>query len=416
MAAREDRSRRVLLAGGGSGGHVFPALAVAGELESRGWRVELTGTATGMEARLVGEHGYPFHPLPARPVSGRGPVDRLRALFTLVRSTLAARRLVRRLGVAVVVGTGGYVSAPAVLGAALARVPALLVEPNAVAGLANRWLSRWAAEAAVALESGRAGLRCPATVTGVPVRADFEELPAEPPGGETVRLLVLGGSQGSAQLNREVPAALGLLAAEPAAGLPPVSVLHQAGVGKADATVSAYAAAGLGAVAGPPAAGDTEGEPAPPRADASATAAPMAVRVVPFVADTAAEIGAAHLVISRAGAITTAELCTAGRASLLVPLAGLAAGHQADNAAALAAAGASVVVPGDVLDPRRLADSLGELLGDRPRLAAMARAARTLARPGAAAAIADRVERLAGLGDGDAGDGRAATRIRGVAA
>ena len=372
--AAPSRAPRVLLAGGGSGGHVFPALAVGGELARRGWAVDFAGAAEGMEARLVAERGLPFHPLPARALVGRGPLDQLRALWTLASSTLAARRLVRRLGAAVVVGTGGYVSAPAVLGASLAGVPSLLVEPNARAGLANRWLSRWAAGAAVGFDSARDSLRCAATVTGVPVRADFAALPDAAAGGEgePVRLLGLGGSQGSEQLNREVPAALGRLAA---AGAPPAAVLHQAGRGKVETAVAAYEAAGL-------AAAESGGR----------------VRVVDFIADTAAAMGGAQLVVSRAGAITSAELCAAGRASLLVPLAAAAGGHQLDNAQALAAAGAAVVVPGDRADAAELAGALGGLLGDRPRLAAMGRAARALGRPGAAAAIADRVEHLAGPG------------------
>ncbi|HEX2163576.1 MAG TPA: glycosyltransferase, partial [Thermoanaerobaculia bacterium] len=227
-APQAAATRRVLLAGGGSGGHVFPALAVGAELAARGWRVDFGGAAAGMEARLVGERGLPFHPLPARPLVGRGVVDRARALWTLAGSTLAARGLVRRLGVAVVVGTGGYVSAPAVLGAALAGVPAVLVEPNATPGVANRWLSRWAAEAALAFPEAADGFACPSTVTGVPVRGELAALPPAPIGG-AVHLLVTGGSQGAEQLNRLLPAALGRLAAEGAAGRPPLAVLHQAG-------------------------------------------------------------------------------------------------------------------------------------------------------------------------------------------
>lgn len=389
MTARDShRAPLALIAGGGSGGHVFPALAVGEELGRRGWRLGFAGVAGGMEERLVAERGLPFHPLPARPLLGRGPLDRLRALWTLVRSTLAARRLVHELGAAAVVGTGGYVSAPAVLGAALARVPALLVEPNAVAGLANRWLSRWAAEAAVAFESTIAGLRCPATVTGVPVRAAFAALPAEAPTTGPLRLLVLGGSQGAQQLNRTVPAALAAAARRPG-GLPEVSVLHQAGPSKVDDAAAAYEEAGQHR--------ETSG-----------------AEIVPFIADTAAALGAAHLVISRSGAITSAEICTAGRASVLVPLTA-AAGHQRHNAEALAAAGAAVVLPGERLTADELGDVLAALLTDRPRLAAMGRAARRLARPGAAAVIADRVEALAGV-DGSNGDDRPAMTAAGRAA
>jgi UDP-N-acetylglucosamine--N-acetylmuramyl-(pentapeptide) pyrophosphoryl-undecaprenol N-acetylglucosamine transferase len=374
--------QRVLLAGGGSGGHVFPALAVADELAARGWAVDFAGAASGMEARLVAEHGLPFHALPARPLVGRGALDKAGALLTLARSTFAARRLVRALGAAVVVGTGGYVSAPAVLGAALAGVPVLLVEPNAVPGVANRWLSRWAADAALAFPEAAGRLSCRSSLTGVPVRAAFAGLAAAP-GGDAVAMLVAGGSQGAQQLNELVPAALGRLAA--AGTLPPLAVLHQAGAGKAEPTADSYRAAGLPAL--------PDGAAAMP-----SPAAPPAVRVVEFLRDMPAAVAAAHLVVSRAGAITTAELLCAGRPALLVPLAGAAGGHQLDNARALADAGAAVALASRDLDAERLAAALDELLGDAPRLASMAERARAAGRPRAAAAIADRVEALAAGG------------------
>ena len=389
-SAARTAEHRVLLAGGGSGGHVFPALAVGEELGRRGWGVDFVGAAGGMEEGLVEEAGLPFHSLPARPVVGRGLGDRMAAMWTLAKSAWRARRLIRDLGADVVVGTGGYVSAPAVMGAALTRVPSLLVEPNARAGLANRLLSRWAADAALAFETTARSLRCPSTVTGVPVRTAFADLPECEIGAGTVadpvRVLVLGGSQGSEQLNREVPAALGRLLEE-GADLPEVLVVHQAGRGKVDTAVEAYGAAGV-ALQGPDV------------APSGRSGTGVTARVVDFIDDTAAEIGDAHLVISRAGAITCAEICAAGRASLLVPLVA-AAGHQMDNARALAQAGAAVVAGiedrvGDEL-AESLAEDLGGLLADRERLAAMGRGARALGRPTAAAAIADRVERLAGV-------------------
>ena len=392
---RTAPGKRVLLAGGGSGGHVFPALAIADELAARGWGVDFTGAATGMEARLVGERGWPFHPLAARPLVGRGVVDRLQALATLAGSTWSARRLVLSLGASVVVGTGGYVSAPAVLGAALARVPVLLVEPNAVPGVANRWLSRFAAEAALAFPAAAVGLACRSAVTGVPVRGEFARLPDAAPEASGVALLVAGGSQGAQQLNELVPEALGRLLAEDGAGsaaaLPPLAVLHQAGAGKVEATREAYRRAGLPVAEGEPESAAAT-MPAPP-----AAGAPPAVRVVEFLADMPSAVGAAHLVVSRAGAITTAELLCAGRPALLVPLT-LAGGHQLDNARAVSEAGAAVVVPSADLDAERLAAALAGLLGDRGRLARMAAAARAAGRPRAAAAIADRVEALAAGG------------------
>jgi UDP-N-acetylglucosamine--N-acetylmuramyl-(pentapeptide) pyrophosphoryl-undecaprenol N-acetylglucosamine transferase len=353
---------RVLLAGGGTGGHVFPALAVGEELARRGWRVSYAGLAQGLEARLVAARGGDFHPLAARPVLGRGPWDRLRSLATLGRSTLAARRLVRRLGARAVVGTGGYASAPAVLGARLARRPALLLEPNARAGTANRFLSRFAAEAAVAFAGTAAQLACPAAVTGVPVREAFFRVPELAAQGAP-RLLVLGGSQGARQLNELVPAAVAALGAA-GGGL---TVLHQCGEAHLAAAAAAYAAAGLG---------------------------PERAAVVAFIDDVAGALAGCRLVISRAGALTVAELCAAGRPAICVPLAA-AAGHQRDNARILAEAGAAILLAGEEATPGSLAAHLEHLLGDPDRLTAMGRAARGLAHPGAVAAIADRVEALA---------------------
>jgi UDP-N-acetylglucosamine--N-acetylmuramyl-(pentapeptide) pyrophosphoryl-undecaprenol N-acetylglucosamine transferase len=355
-----SRPLHVLLAGGGTGGHVFPALAVAAEGAARGWRVSFAGSAAGLEARLVPERGVPFYPLAARPLVGRGLWGKARALGTLARSAGAAAALVRRLAVDVVLGTGGYASAPAVVGARLARRPVLLLEPNARAGVANRWLSRLAAGAAVAFRDAAADLKCPAWVTGIPVRADFFAVPDEPPPLAAPRLLVLGGSQGAQQINRALPAA----AARLCAALPALSILHQAGAKNVEETRDAYARLGLAA----------------PR-----------VEVVPFLADVAGAMAASHLLVSRAGAITVAEICAAGRPALLVPLA-IAQGHQLANARVLAAAGGAEVLPGDEAGSGPLGERLLALLGDAERLARMGRAARTLARPRAAAEIADRLE------------------------
>jgi UDP-N-acetylglucosamine--N-acetylmuramyl-(pentapeptide) pyrophosphoryl-undecaprenol N-acetylglucosamine transferase len=355
--------RHALLAGGGTGGHVFPALAVAEVLVARGWTVSFVGGEAGMERRLVAERGLPFYPLPARPFLGRGLLAKTRAAATLAASGIAAARLVRRLGAHVVLGTGGYVSAPAVVGARLARRPVLLLEPNAKAGVANRFLSRFARGAAVGYREAGADLKCPAWVTGVPVRAAFFAVPEALP--QSPHLLVLGGSQGARQINDSmIRVAARLLSAFPA-----LSILHQAGEKNLEATRQAYAAAGWR--------GWRE-----------------RVEVVPFLADVAAAMAASSLIVSRAGAITVAEICAAGRGSVLVPLA-IAQAHQVDNARVLADAGAARMIPGNELTPERLGDLLGDLLADRSALAAMARAARSLARPDAAAMIADVADRLA---------------------
>ncbi len=372
-----------LLTGGGSGGHVFPGLAIAEELERRGWQVSWAGSGRGIESRLVSRRRIPFHSLPARPIVGRRMAGKVRAAATLASSAWRGRSLVRRLDARIVIGTGGYVSAPAVIGARLAARPAFLVEPNADAGFANRLLSRLAAEAAVAFDQTGLRLACPSRTTGVPVRSEFfrldaAELPSAPP----LRLLVLGGSQGARQINQLMPRALGLLRLR--AG--PLAVCHQTGDAELSATREAYPAAGLGDATEGTGGGQMEHRPGGGQE--------VNVEVVRFLDRMADAMVRSHLVVSRAGAITLAEICAAGRPSLLVPLA-LAGGHQASNARRLAEAGAAAVLPPEAT-AEDLAEMLGSLLADLDRLRDMARNARSLGRPGAAVAIADRVELLAG--------------------
>ena len=363
MAPMSPAPLHVLLAGGGTGGHVFPALAVGEELQARGWRVSFTGSTAGLEERLVTQRGLPFFPLPAKPLVGRGVLGKAQALMTVASSGRAAAKLIRQIGAHVVLGTGGYVSAPAVFGARLARRPILLLEPNGRAGVANRWLSRWATAAAVGYRETIADLKCPCFVTGVPVRSAFFAIPQEwpAPADTALRLLVLGGSQGAQQINKAMPAAAARLLEK----MPQLQILHQAGARNLEETRAAY-----GGMSN--------------------------VEVVPFLDDVAGAMANSHLLVSRAGAITLAEICAAGRASLLVPLA-IAQGHQVDNARLLADAGGAEMIRSDEFSAEKLAGRLEELLADRDRLAAMGRAARSLARPRAVADIADRVEELGGV-------------------
>ena len=363
-----------LLAGGGTGGHVIPALSLADELRDRGWKVSFVGSAAGVEARLVPARGIDFHTLPARPLVGQGMIGRLSALATLARSGWQARGLVRRLGADVVVGTGGYVSAPAVVGAWLARRPVLLLEPNAHTGVANRTLSRLAAGAAVAYEETTKELHCPSWVTGTPVRREFFEIPDLAPPWTPLRLLVLGGSQGAQQINESVPSAV----AEAAASLPELRVLHQCGERHLDATRETYEEL---------------------RRQGRLTAE---VDVTPFLDDVAGAMAESHLIVSRAGALTLAEICAAGRPSLLIPLAH-ALGHQGDNARILENRGAAEVL-GDggrraAADARplsiQLAERISALLGTPEKLQQMGQAARQLAGGNASKVIADRLEEWA---------------------
>ncbi len=351
----------MVIAGGGTGGHVFPGLAVAEALQARGWTVSWMGREGGLERRLVVERGLAYDAVAARAWVGRGPLARLSALATTGRSALGAARRLRRRRARLVLGTGGYVCAPAVLGARLARRPVVLLEPNARAGAANRWLSRWATSAAVAWPETARELACPARVTGVPVRRAFFDLPAVGERAGPTSLLVLGGSQGARDLNHLLPRALALL---PAAVLP-LAVRHQCGAEHLEETRAAWAEAASEA---------------------------LLVEVVPFIAEVTVAMGEADLVVSRAGAVTLAELCAAGRPAVLLPLA-LAGGHQMENARQLERAGAAVALAAPT--PEELAEQLAALLADRLRLRAMGRAARSLARSDAAGAIADLVEEVA---------------------
>ena len=370
--------RLTLFAGGGSGGHVFPGLAVAVEMESRGWEVDWAGSPDSMEEKLVQRQSMRFHRLSARPVVGRGPVAKIGAVATLLLSAWSARGLMKKNGVEVVLGTGGYVSAPAVLGARLAGIPALILEPNAEAGLANRTLSRWTKEALLAHDSTAEDLRCSVTTSGIPVREEFFAVAPSLPFGAPLRILVLGGSQGARRLNQLLPAALEALPES----LGPVVVRHQCGKRHVKATQKAYEAAGFPVIA-------VEGggfRPDGPR---------IQVEVAPFLHDMAAAMAESHLIVSRAGAITLAEICAAGRPSILLPLS-LAAGHQYGNAMSLKDAGAAEVVADD--QDEDFTVLLSDLLGDRARLDHMASSARALGRDDAAQTIADRLEHWAGPG------------------
>ena len=352
----ESERRHALVAGGGSGGHVFPGIALAAELERRGWVVSFAGRRGGLEERLAAERGLAFHGLEAAPLVGTSPATRLRNLATTLRASSAGRRLVSSAGVDVVVGMGGYVSVPAVVGGWWARRPILLFEPNASPGKANRWLARLAAEAAVAYESAARSLPCTVTVTGTPLRVDFLGQPSVPP--RPPLILVLGGSQGARQLNQMVPPAL----AEIGATVRRFEVLHQCGPSHVEETEAAYRAAAP-AMAG--------------------------IEVRPFIDDMAAALGRAWLVISRAGAITLAEICAVGRPSILVPLA-LAGAHQAGNAAALVEAGAALRLDSEAAS-EDLAAALRTLLETPDELKRMSTAARDLGRADAAERLADRV-------------------------
>jgi UDP-N-acetylglucosamine--N-acetylmuramyl-(pentapeptide) pyrophosphoryl-undecaprenol N-acetylglucosamine transferase len=341
---------------GGTGGHVYPALAVAEQLRSLGVRLAWLGSEAGLEARVVPERGIPLHRVSVTGLRGKGWSTWLLAPWRLLRALTQAWAVLRAVRPDVVLGMGGFVSGPGGLATWLTRRPLVVHEQNAVPGLTNRLLAR---VARVVLEafSGSFPAGVAARHTGNPVRAGLLGIPApdERLAGREgpVRLLVLGGSQGARALNETVPLALAGLA-DPAA----VSVWHQAGPAQLDGARAAYARAGASA------------------------------RVEGYIEDMAQAYGWADLVLCRAGAMTLAEICAVGLGAVLVPFPYAVDDHQTHNARSLAKAGAAVLVPQSDLQPAPLAALLAELAGSRARLLAMARAARALAVPDAAERVA----------------------------
>ncbi len=325
------------------------------------------GDRRGLEGRLVPEAGYPLLELPARPWVGKGFCARLGALGQLVRSTLRARRHVSRLGVDVVLATGGYASVPAALGGRLAGRPLVLLEPNVEPGAANRWLSRFAREACVVEPEVAQFLHCPVVSTGVPIRAAFPATPPPLPWKPPV-LLVLGGSQGARQLNELVPEAVAKLAQT---GIEQLHVVHQAG-SRHEQTVRER----------------WQQNELPNR---------WSFEVHGFLPDVPRRLLEATLVVSRAGAVTLAEIAAAGRPSLLIPL-DLAGGHQRINAARFARLGAARVLDNTQLSANALAAELGALLGNAAQLEAMAKAAYGFARIDAASEVSRRLAAVAAEG------------------
>ncbi|MGA2536336.1 MAG: undecaprenyldiphospho-muramoylpentapeptide beta-N-acetylglucosaminyltransferase [Terracidiphilus sp.] len=354
---------RILIAGGGTGGHIIPALAVARELVARhGAEILFVGTARGMESRLVPGAGFRLELIQVGQLKNVSLRTRLRTMLDLPRSILACRRLLHDFQPGAVFGVGGYASGPAMAAAIWARVPTMAFEPNAMPGLANRLVGKRVQAAAVNFPAAAKWFRnC--EVTGIPVRPEFFAL--QPPTGVLPHLLVFGGSQGARIFNTRVPELMAALLE----AVPGLTVLHQSGARMLDETRAAYAAT---------------------------AADPARWRVEPFLDDMPARFAEAHLVMARSGASSVAELAAAAKPSLLVPFAAAADEHQKRNAEAMVDAGAAVMLEEpDLIVPGRLLQSLTSLLRDPDRLAAMGAAARTQAHPDAAERIADRLAALA---------------------
>lgn len=340
---------------GGTGGHIFPGLAVAEVMSARGWRVVWMGVKTGMEAQIVPRNGYEMVWVDFQGVRGKGPVALFMLPARLLRAMAQSLAAIRRVRPDVVLGMGGYVTLPGGMMASLLGRPLVIHEQNAVAGTATRILAKLADRILTSFTSAFAA-RQNARLTGNPIRGAFSRTdePAARFGARAgpLRVTVLGGSLGAKALNEIVPQALGLLPA----GSRPI-VLHQAGRQHIDAVRCAYAQAGVEA------------------------------RCEAFIEDVAAELAATDLVICRAGATTLAEIAAVGVGAILIPFPFAIDDHQTRNARALADSGAALLVPQAALTARSLADLLRML--DRDRLLAMAVSARKLGRPQAAAQVAD---------------------------
>jgi UDP-N-acetylglucosamine--N-acetylmuramyl-(pentapeptide) pyrophosphoryl-undecaprenol N-acetylglucosamine transferase len=358
-------SRHLVIMAAGTGGHIIPGLAVAREMQSRGWTVSWLGTTQGMENQLVPKAGLALDTIGFSGLRGKGLLGAATGGVRLLKAFWDCLGIIRRRGAHAVLGMGGYVCFPGGLMASLLGRPLMLVNADAALLLSNRSLLPVADRVAFGFDGSAAQRTKNAVVTGNPVRAEIEALPAPEQrlAGRSgpLRLLVVGGSLGAQVLNSTVPAALALL---PAAQRPLVT--HQTGNAHFATVRAAYDRAGVDA------------------------------EVLPFIDDMAARLADCDLMLCRAGAITVSELCAAGVPSLLVPLIVSTTSHQRDNAQHMAQHGAAIHLPQAELTAQTLAAALQGLTRDK--LLDMAVKARALARPRAAQRVADELEALAGKG------------------
>jgi len=360
-----SRALSFLMAGGGTGGHVVPLVAVAREMRRRGHRPWFVGTRQGLEARLVPAEGFDIEWIEIGALNRVGVGRALRTLGQLPASVAHVLGILRTRRPAAAFSMGGYAAGPVMLAAWLRGVPMVLMEPNAVAGMTNRWMGRFVARALVNFpQTARQFPRGKTELTGLPVREEFFSI-APKPRGDVLTLLVTGGSQGSRRLNQAARESWPLFRGS---GLR-VRLLHQSGPQEHAALASEFSSSGL------------------------------AGEVVSFIQDMPGAFAEADLVVARSGAGAVSELTAAGKPSILVPFPFAADQHQLRNAEALAEAGAARVVADAEMTGQRLFEEVSALASQAGGLERMGRAARSLARPGAAARTADILEELAGKAD-----------------
>ena len=351
---------RTIIAGGGTGGHLFPGIAVAREIQRRSQNAEVlfVGAEQGIESRLVPQEGFPLRCLPAGSMKGIGWGARLRNLAATVKGILGAKKILKEFRPAVVIGVGGYASFPMLGAAILHGYPRIIMEQNAVPGLANRMLGRWVDFAAVTDPATSPYFGSRAVVTGNPVRPQFKTIP-DKDHRAPYQVLVFGGSQGAQSINKAVREMLPLLSEWK--GL--VKFTHQTGEKQLDETRAAYAAAGFDADVGA------------------------------FFSEFHQKYAAADLIISRAGATTVAEIKASGRAAVLVPFPFAADDHQTRNAESMVSEGAAIMIRNEDLNGEKLGATIRSLLSDIPRLQQIERNAKRIAVLDAEQRIVDLAER-----------------------
>jgi len=368
MPGGNTGAKSLLIAGGGTGGHVFPAVAVAREWLARraeGERererdVVIVGTERGLEAKLVPQAGLPLEMIRVAGLKGMGGAKFFRNLALLPAGLWDSAQIIRRRHFDAAFGVGGYASGPMMLLATMNSIPTVIFEPNVEPGFTNRVLANLATRVAVAHQETAERLGRKSVVTGCPVRREFFSVPPKER-GLPFRILVTGGSRGAAPINRAVVGALELLAPRKNQ----LFVVHQTGERDYNDVRVAYAQRGFQA------------------------------EVVPFIENMAERFAQADLIVCRSGAITVAEVSAAGRAAIFIPFGAATDAHQMRNAQAMQAAGAARLIPQDELGPQRLTDEILSLLDQPRRIAEMEQRARALARPRAVAHIVDLLEAVA---------------------
>jgi UDP-N-acetylglucosamine--N-acetylmuramyl-(pentapeptide) pyrophosphoryl-undecaprenol N-acetylglucosamine transferase len=357
--------KTILIAGGGTGGHVFPGLAVAQALrELADVDVVFAGSPRGLETRIIPQHGYTLELLDVEPMKGGGPARAVRGALVAAKAMRHATGLIGRINPSAVLSVGGYAAGPAALACVRARIPLAILEPNSILGLANRLLAPFAARAYVAwAETARHFKPGKARLYGVPLRPGFEPRAYAGTSG-TRRVLVLGGSQGATALNERVPGAI----ARASANVGDLQVVHQTGKDREADVRAAYERAGV-----------------------------HTATVVPFLDDVAEQMASADVILARAGAVTVAEIVAIGRASILVPFPHAADDHQAKNAMSLADLGGAICIRQEAADEVRLATELRLIFEDAERRSRMATVAREHGHPHAAHEVATDLLALAGI-------------------